>query len=217
MEDFAYIIIRGMAIGILISAPMGPIGMLCIQRTLNKGQWPAFFTGIGAAFSDLFYCLLTGLGLSFITDLIETHQILLKILGSLVIVAFGIYLFKKNPTRALKPATQQTNTYWTDLVSGFFLTLSNPLILFFIIGLFARFNFMLPEFKFYHYIIGYLSIFIGAALWWFTITFFVNKVRSHFNIRSLKLINRIIATLLIVMAVIGFILGINDYIQTIHG
>ncbi len=217
MEDFLYIIIRGLAIGILISAPMGPIGMLVIQRTLNKGQWPAFFTGVGAALSDIFYCLLTGLGLSFVTDFIETHQILLKIIGSLVIIAFGLYLFQKNPSRTLKTPTQQGNTFWSDTVSGFFLTLSNPLILFFIIGLFARFNFMLPEFKYYHYITGYISIFAGAFLWWFTITYFVNKVRSHFNIRSMKIINRVIATLLMAMAVIGLILGINDYMLSLNG
>lgn len=216
MEEFGYIIIRGLAIGILISAPMGPIGMLCIQRTLDKGKFPAFFTGVGAALSDIFYCLLTGLGLSFITDFIETHQILLKIIGSLVIIAFGIYLIKKNPSRSLKKPTAQSNTYWSDIVSGFFLTLSNPLILFFIIGLFARFNFMLPEFKYYHYIVGYLSIFIGALIWWFTITTAVNKVRAHFNIRSMKIVNRVIAILLIVMAIIGLILGINDYILSIY-
>lgn len=216
MEEFGYIIIRGLAIGILISAPMGPIGMLCIQRTLDKGQLPAFFTGVGAALSDIFYCLLTGLGLSFITDFIETHQILLKIIGSLVIIAFGVYLIKKNPSRALKKPTEQNNTYWSDIVSGFFLTLSNPLILFFIIGLFARFNFMLPEFIYYHYIVGYLSIFIGALSWWFTITFAVNKVRAHFNIRSMKIVNRVIAILLIVMAIIGLILGINDYILSLY-
>ena len=216
MEEFGYIIIRGLAIGILISAPMGPIGMLCIQRTLDKGKFPAFFTGVGAALSDIFYCLLTGLGLSFITDFIETHQILLKIIGSLVIIAFGIYLIKKNPSRSLKKPTAQSNTYWSDIVSGFFLTLSSPLTLFFIIGLFARFNFMLPEFKYYHYIVGYLSIFIGAIIWWFTITSAVNKVRAHFNIRSMKIVNRVIAILLIVMAIIGLILGINDYILSIY-
>ena len=53
--------LRGILIGILVSAPMGPIGMLCIQRTINRGRWPAFFTGVGAGVSDLVYCLLTGL------------------------------------------------------------------------------------------------------------------------------------------------------------
>ncbi len=212
MDSFFYIMVRGLAIGILISAPMGPIGMLCIQRTLNKGRWPAFFTGIGAALSDLIYCLLTGLGLSFITDFVEANQLILQIIGSVVLAIFAIYLFRKNPVRSLATPADHPNTYWTDLGSGFLLTFSNPLILFFIIGLFARFNFLLPEFKYYHYVSGYTSIFAGALLWWFTVTYFVNKVRSHFNVRSLWLINRIIGGLLLAMAVVGFIMGIKDYI-----
>ena len=66
MENLLYVLLRGFAIGVLISAPMGPIGMLVIQRTLNKGRWAAFFTGAGASVSDLVYCLLTGFGLSLI-------------------------------------------------------------------------------------------------------------------------------------------------------
>ena len=212
MEHFAYVILRGIAIGILISAPMGPIGMLVIQRTLNKGRWAAYFTGIGAAVSDLIYCLLTGLGLSFVTDFIETHQLMLQGFGSIVLAAFGVYLCRKNPARALKTPTIQVNTYWKDFVTGFLFTFSNPLILFFIIGLFARFNFLLPEVRYYHYASGYLSIFCGALLWWFLITFFVNKVRSHFNVRSLWLVNRIIGSILIVMAAIGLIISIYDYV-----
>lgn len=103
MDQILYILPRGLAIGILISAPMGPIGMLVIQRTLSKGRWPAFFTGIGAALSDLAYCLLTGLGISFITDFIETHQFGLQILGGIVLAAFGIYLFRKTPHVRLSP------------------------------------------------------------------------------------------------------------------
>ena len=211
MENFAYVILRGIAIGILISAPMGPIGMLVIQRTLNKGRWAAYFTGIGAAVSDLIYCLLTGLGLSFVTDFIETHQLLLQAFGSVVLAAFGVYLFRKNPAGALKTPSIQVNTYWKDFATGFLFTFSNPLILFFIIGLFARFNFLLPEFRYYHYISGYMSIFGGALLWWFLITFFVNKVRSHFNVRSLWLVNRIIGSILVLMAAVGVFLSIYDY------
>ena len=187
--------------------------MLCIQRTLNKGRWPAFFTGMGAALSDLIYCLLTGLGLSFITDFIEANQLLLQIIGSVVLAGFAFYLFRKNPTRRLTTPNDSPNTYWKDFVTGFILTFSNPLILFFIIGLFARFNFLLPEFRYYHYISGYTAIFCGALLWWFTITYFVNKVRSHFNVRSLWLINRIIGSVLLIMSAVGLIMGIKDYIS----
>ncbi len=210
MEDLVYTALYGFLIGVLISAPMGPIGMLVIQRTLNKGRWPAFFTGVGASLSDLVYCLLTGLGLSFITDFIESNQIILQIVGSLVLIVYGCYLFRNNPSRSLKPPTEPANTYWRDFGTGFLFTFSNPLILFFIIGLFARFNFLAPHYRFYHYILGYFGIIAGALAWWFMVTFFVNKVRAHFNLRSMWLINRIIAVLLLIMATVGCLLGIKD-------
>lgn len=212
MDYLLQIIPRGIAIGVLISAPMGPIGMLCIQRTLNKGRWPAFYTGIGAAISDIIYCLLVGLGISFITDFIEQNQFALQILGGIVLIAFGIYLFRKNPTRALKPAEETGNNFWSNLVTGFLFTFSNPLILFFIIGLFARFNFIQHEYQAYHYIAGYLSIFIGALAWWYIVTLFVNSVRNHFNVRSMWIINRIIGSVLIGMAIIGFGWAIKDLV-----
>lgn len=211
MENILYVIIRGFAIGVLISAPMGPIGMLVIQRTLNRGRWPAFATGIGAAASDVFYCVLTGTGLSFITMFVQQQQVMLQVLGSIVLAIFGVVLFRKNPSRTLsKSKAPVANTYWRDIITGFLFTVSNPLILFFIIGLFARFNIFLPEFELYHYISGYLSIAAGALAWWLMITYLVNKMRSHFNVRSLYLINRIIGSLLILFALVGVLTGISD-------
>ena len=212
VENLFYILPRGLAIGALISAPMGPIGMLIIQRTLSKGRWPAFFTGIGAALSDLFYCLLAGFGLSFITDVIERHQFALQVFGSIVLAAFGLFLFRKNPTRSLKTAEVDGRSYWSDFISGFFLTVSNPLILFFIIGLFARFNFILPEYEIFHYVWAYLTILGGALVWWYLVTFLVSKLRSRFDVRSLWLVNRIVGSILIAMAVIGVLLAIKDHL-----
>ena len=212
VENLFYILPRGLAIGALISAPMGPIGMLIIQRTLSKGRWPAFFTGIGAALSDLFYCLLAGFGLSFITYVIERHQFALQVFGSIVLAAFGLFLFRKNPTRSLKTAEVDGRSYWSDFISGFFLTVSNPLILFFIIGLFARFNFILPEYEIFHYVWAYLTILGGALVWWYLVTFLVSKLRSRFNVRSLWLVNRIVGSILIAMAVIGVLLAIKDHL-----
>lgn len=205
MESLLYVLMRGFVIGVLISAPMGPIGMLVIQRTLDKGRWPAFYTGIGAAVSDLFYCILTGAGIAFITDFIAQQQFLLQLVGSIVLAIFGLVLFRKNPARSMRRSRKSdgANTYWKDIVTGFLLTFSNPLILFFIIGLFARFNFLLPEYRYYHYILGYLGIVGGALSWWTLITTLVNKMRAHFNVRSLYLINRIIGSLLMLFALVG--------------
>ncbi len=213
MESFGQIILSGFLIGVLVSAPMGPVGMLIIQRTLNKGRWAAFFTGVGAALSDVFYCLLTGLGLAFITDFIEAHEFLLQIFGSVVLIGFAFYLFQKNPARALRKRTENKTTFLKDIGTGFLFTFSNPLILFFIIGLFGRFNFLMPEYQYYHYSAGYCAIFVGALVWWYLITFSINKIRAHFNVRSMWLLNRIIGTILIVMAVVGIYKGISGYIK----
>lgn len=213
MEQLLYILPRGLAIGALISAPMGPIGMLIIQRTLSKGRRAGMFTGIGAALSDLLYSLLTGFGLSFITDFINEQQQWLQLIGGIVLGIFALYLFRKNPTRTLKTADGTPATsYWSDFVTGFLLTFSNPLILFFIVGLFARFNLILPEFGIHHYIFVYICLLSGALLWWWGVTWLVSRLRKRFNVRSLWLVNRIVAILLMVMGVIGITMAVIELI-----
>lgn len=203
-----YMIWRGIAIGILISAPMGPVGILCIQRTLDKGRRTGFFTGIGAAISDILYCLLTGFGLSFIEEFIERNQNVIQLLGSAVLIGFSLYLFKKNPaTRLKKPLTEESDPR-KNILTGFLFTFSNPLILFLIIGLFARFNFLMPDIKFYHYIIGFISIIAGAIGWWWIVTYSVDKVRAHFNLRSMYLINRVIGIVILLFAIVGIVTSV---------
>ena len=195
---------------------MGPIGILCIQRTLNSGRNSGFFTGVGAAASDLFYCLLVGLGISFVTDFIADHVNLLQIVGSVILIVYALYMIFHNPVSQIKENIDQRDDRLRDIMTGFLFTLSNPLIMFLIIPLFARFSFPLPEYKFYHIIIGYAAIVGGALLWWSVITFFVDKVRTHFNIRSMWLINRIIGTIIIVLSCYGLVTGIIAYLQQLH-
>ena len=203
--------LKGILIGVLVSAPMGPIGVLCIQRTLNKGRSSGLFTGIGASLSDLIYAVLTGFGLSMIIDFIENYELLIQILGSVVLAGFGAYIYRQNPAKNLNLKKPKAANHIQDLISAFFLTLSNPLILFFFIGLFARFNFYTPESQLHDYIVGYASIISGAFLWWLTITYFINKVRSKFNLRSLWIINRCIGTIIILMSAYGFISGVYNF------
>ncbi|MBQ1746133.1 MAG: LysE family transporter, partial [Muribaculaceae bacterium] len=200
----------------ILSAPMGPIGILCIQRTLNKGRNSGFFTGVGAAASDLFYCLLVGLGISLVTDFIADHVNLLQIIGSIILIVYAVYMIFHNPVSQIKENIDQRDDYMRDTATGFLFTLSNPLIMFLIIPLFARFSFPLPEYRFYHIIIGYASIVLGALLWWSVITFFVDKVRTHFNIRSMWLINRIIGSIILILSLYGLVTGTIAYLQQLN-
>ncbi|MCI6894859.1 MAG: LysE family transporter [Bacteroidales bacterium] len=228
MEGIIYIIIRGIAVGLLISAPMGPIGVLCIKRTLDRGRWAGFYTGVGAALSDLIYCLLTGLGMSFVTDFIETNRSVLQIIGSGVLLAYAVFLIRSNkkPDGVKAPDTEvvdeavaekmesmRKHKNLQDFVTGFFLTFSNPLIIFLIIGLFARFNFLLPEFEYYHYIFGYAAIIFGALGWWLVITRFVDRVRSRFSLATMRTLNVIIGLAILLMSLVGFCTGIMEYLH----
>lgn len=212
MNEFLYIIPRAIIIGILVSAPMGPVGVLCIQRTLNKGRGSGFFTGVGAAFSDIFYCLITGLGLSFVTDFITKNQYLLQIVGSGVIIAYAIYLFVSNPSKQMKSPEEQSNNFFKDFYTGFLFTVSNPLIIFLIIGLLARFNIMKAEYSEFHFAAGYVAIFCGAILWWWFITLIVSKARKKFNLRAMRIMNRVIAIALFSMAMVGLYSGVKYYL-----
>jgi threonine/homoserine/homoserine lactone efflux protein len=200
------LLIKGFIIGVVVSAPMGPVGVLCVQRTLNKGRWYGFITGLGASCSDIIYALLTGYGMNFIfVEFINANIFYLQLLGSVMLLCFGIYTYRSNPVESIRPVSNNKGTYLHNLITAFLVTLSNPLIIFLFIGLFARFAFVLPEIPVGQQLAGYLAVFLGALIWWFGITCFVNKVRSRFNLRGIWMINRIIGVIVIVASAFGLI------------
>lgn len=198
-------ILRGIIIGVVVSAPMGPVGIYIIQRTLDKGRLSGFYTGVGAAVSDLIYCLLTGFGLSFIEEFINRHRSPIQLLGSIVLIFFGIWLIRKTPDGGAiaADADHGAPSREGDVLKGFALTFSNPLILFLIIGLFAQFNFVIEGMKFYHYLLGFIGIIGGALGWWWLVTHFVDKLRGHFTQRTMKRINMAIGVIILVFAGVG--------------
>lgn len=205
IETILNILWKGFIIGVIVSAPLGPVGVLCIQRTLNKGRWYGFVTGVGASLSDICYALLTGYGMSFVFDYVNKNIFYLQLLGSIMLLAFGIYTFRSNPVRSIRPTSTNKGTYLHNLITAFFVTLSNPLIIFLFIGLFARFGFVGEGVLLFEAVTGYVAIAVGALTWWFSITYFVNKVRRQFNLRGIWILNRIIGSIVAVVAALGLV------------
>lgn len=204
------LLIKGLIVGIVASAPMGPVGVLCIQRTLNKGRWYGFVTGIGAAFSDIVYALITGFGMSFVVDFIEdrTNMFYLQLVGSIMLFLFGVYTYRSNPAQSVRPASTKRGTLFHNMFTGFLVTFSNPLIIFLFVALFARFTFVVPN-HLLQQSLGYVSVFFGALVWWFVLTYFVNKVRARFDVKGIWVLNRIIGGVVIVASVIGIIITLT--------
>lgn len=199
------IVVKGLIIGIVASAPMGPVGVLCVQRTLNKGRAYGLVTGWGAAFSDILYALLTGYGLSFLYDIISNQTTLfwIQIIGAAIMFIFGLHTFRTNPMKNTRNVSRNKSSLLHNGITGFFITLSNPTIILLFLGLFTPLNFMLPEQSFFMQFIGYLSIFGGAVLWWLFITYVVNKLRTRFDVRGIRVINRIIGSVVMAGSLIG--------------
>lgn len=200
------LIFKGILIGIIASAPMGPVGVLCIQRVLNKGCWQGFATGVGAAFSDIIYALLTGLGMRFMLDFITkpTPLFILKVVGSLLLMAFGVYCFRSRP-REVHLVNKANMSLGYNAHTAFWITFANPLIILLFIAVMAQLSFVVPN----HPLemgIGYLSIFVGALLWWFGLTWLVDQIKERFNQNGILIINKVIGAIVIIVSAI-FLVG----------
>lgn len=181
---------------------MGPIGILCVQRTLNKGRWHGFFSGMGAAFSDLLYATIVALGMGIVTSFVETNHDTLQVAGSILLLFFGAYTFQSNPVKNLHKTKEGKSSYVQDSITAFILTLSNPLIIFILMGFYAQFGFISQSTNGYFMAIGLLGIFVGALLWWFLITTLVAKLRSIINVRGLGIINKISGSIIMLISAI---------------
>ncbi|MDR2534372.1 MAG: LysE family transporter [Tannerellaceae bacterium] len=195
-------------IGFLVSAPMGPTGVLCLQRTLSKGRWYGFFTGIGAMLSDVIYAIVSCLGLGVVTAFIETNQIWLQWAGSIGLGIFGLYTFGYNPVHTMKKQREKKISYTYDLITGFLITFSNALIVLLYIGLYTRFNFVMQEeHNLWMFAGAILCIGLGATAWWFFITWIVAAVKRWvgFNLRDIRIVNRTVGVVIMIISIAGII------------
>ena len=182
---------------------MGPVGVLCVQRTLNKGRGYGFVTGIGAAVSDMIYAAIAGFGMSFVLDILSNQQtrMYLQIAGSVLLFAFGLYTWRSDPTKKIHRSGNGKGTLWHNGVTAFLVTFSNPLIIFLFLASFAQFAFVMPNHPF-EMLVGFMSIVGGALVWWFGLTWLIDKVRGKFDSNGIKLINQIIGAIVMLCSVL---------------
>lgn len=163
---------KGLLIGFAIAAPVGPIGILCIQRSLHDGFKIGFMTGVGAALADGTYGLIAGFGLTAISSLLIAQQFWIRMIGGLFLLYLGIKLILK-PPREKSAKTTYDKSSLHACGTTFLLTLANPATILSFIAVFAGLGLGTIHPDFIHALILVLGITLGSAAWWLSLSSFI--------------------------------------------
>jgi len=202
MQEVHYLM-KGMIIGLSIAVPVGPIGVLCIRRTFNKGRMTGFLSGLGAATADAFYGAVAGFGLTFLSNFLIGQQTWLRLIGGVILCYLGIRTFVSKP--AEQGASVEGNSLWSAYFSTFFLTLTNPMTILFFAAVFAGLGVGSAGDHYVSAGILVLGVFIGSALWWLILSGFTGLLRGMFNVKRLQWLNRISGLIIIGFGLFAFL------------
>jgi threonine/homoserine/homoserine lactone efflux protein len=184
---------KGLIIGFSIAAPVGPVGILCIRRSLSQGYLVGFFTGLGAATADALYGFIAGFGLTIISNILVSQQMGLKLMGGLFLCYLGLKIALEKPTQeAATPSGKIISAY----ASTFFLTVTNPITILSFIAIFAGLG-LGSKNDYWDAGILVLGVFLGSAFWWLILVSGVSLFRNQINTHTLQWINRISGIIII--------------------
>lgn len=198
------IFLRGFIIGLTASITLGPVGVLCIQRTLSKNRRSGFVSGLGAATADTIFATIAFFFISVISSLIESNMTILTVLGGICVIVVGVNIFMTNPVSQIRRNRAGKSNLWQDYISTLLLTLTNPAFILWLLVMFTAFNVDVSdaEVSFTKVRMGMATLtgfFAGASLWWFLLTTIVNRLRNKFRPRHLLWINRVAGTLIVLL------------------
>jgi threonine/homoserine/homoserine lactone efflux protein len=180
---------RGLILGFSIAAPVGPIGVLCIRRTLAEGRGMGLASGLGAATADAFYGAVAGFGLTTVSELLVRQEAWLRLLGGLFLCYLGLKTFLTPP--AEQAATLKSGGLATAFVSTLALTLTNPMTILSFVAVFAGLGLGTSTGSYSAAGFMVFGVFVGSAIWWLLLTAGVGWFRNRLDPPRLRWVNRI--------------------------
>jgi threonine/homoserine/homoserine lactone efflux protein len=205
------ILLRGVMVGLLASITLGPVGIMCVQRTLSKSRASGFISGVGAATADSISAIFAYFFVAVISSIIETHIGAIKVVGGIFVAAVGIHYFLKNPVVQIRRNRAGRANLMQDWASTFAITLANPAYVLWLLVIFSALGVNTdPDIEITSSTVGtgaqvILGFFSGAVAWWFVLTFTVSLFRSRFRPRHLLWINRIAGAIITSLGVVAII------------
>lgn len=184
----------GIVIGLIVAAPIGPVNLICIRRTLQFGSINGFVSGLGAALGDGLFAIVTGFGLTAIAQLIVGLSMALQLAGGTLLLCFGLYTYLSKPPARLDPKSEAkeigASTLARAMASTFALTITNPATLLGFTAMFAGLGGLAgddPSFFSAAFVVG--GVILGSTLWWLTLTLLVGLLHARIDDRVMRIIN----------------------------
>lgn len=194
------ILVRGILLGLIVSVPLGPIGIILINRTIKRGVMSGVFSGLGLGTADVVQAVVAGLGLTLIIGFIREQKFVLGIIAGIVIIGAGVKIFFSNPIRDLRNRDHTGKSLWRDFYTVFILSVTNPYTVLIFVAFFSGFP---VKADIRGEVIPFIlipGIFIGTMAWWTTLSWLVSRFREKIRLRALVRINRLAG---IIIAAIG--------------
>ena len=191
--------------GMIVSVPVGPVGVVCIQRTINRGLKSGYLSGFGAASADTIYAIIASFGLGFVVNFIHEQINWIQFIGAVVLILIAIKIFYTNPGVEIRKKRNKKAKPMEEFLSVFFITLSNPAVFFIFIALLASLKVFTGKLNYLSGLLVITGTFIGAMLWWYLLSNLVNKFRSKIRLKKIWWLNKIMAVIVFICALVALI------------
>ena len=191
----AWFFLKSIGIGLAVAAPVGPMGLLCIHRTLERGRASGLAFGAGVAAGDFSYATIAAFGVTAVTSLLLANTFWIKLFGSIILVALGIRIARARP--AVDDARKVSDSDGRAFLTAYGLTMANPPTILFFAGIFASVASIASSAQAALFAAG---VFIGSMSWWVTLTLIVKRSAGLFSPTVLLWVNRVSGVALLVFA-----------------
>lgn len=199
MTTVVGLFLRSLVIGVSVAAPVGPIGVLCIRRTLAEGRRIGLVSGLGAATADALYGLLAAFGLTVITDVLVAQADLLRLVGGLFLLYLGVRTLLAPPADDAAQTRQVRGGLLGAYGSTFALTLTNPMTILAFLGIFAGLGAGVAQ-GYGAALVMVAGVFAGSALWWGVLSGGVSLLSGQFDARWMRWVNRASGIIILLFA-----------------
>ena len=197
-------LLRGLIIGVSIAAPVGPIGLLCIQRTVNQGRASGFVSGLGTATADAMYGSIAGFGIDLVSNFFIYQRMWIHLVGGVMLLLLGIRGLFAKPAETVQTKNMVRGIWWNYL-STFLLTITNPMTILSFVAVFAALGVANSTHEYISAAFTVVGVFLGSTLWWLILSSVTGWLRGKLNKMALMWIGRLSAAIIIGFGMFGII------------